>query len=270
MWGSNTTDSDSGRSGGVLGRLFGKDDSRTVRSLDGEGYEVFNVGTDESANIFVYKAPERAYFEDEEEYAPTIRPIAEDVSVAPADDAEEETEVAIQYNDPSEVFSNAIRRPAYDAIDFNQVIVKRSPVRAADLRREAPSVDESDFTKIGAMGGALAVAETSTAAAKPVVNPIPRVENPAFENEADLMPFFVPQLSEDSQFLERRGPFSGPLPRQPGGGARPSYVRRIYSFKGASHRLFPWNCSRSSSCWSSCSRSRASGTASSRGSACPG
>ncbi|MDC7950875.1 hypothetical protein PAA26_02105 [Methanomassiliicoccaceae archaeon COG_1] len=140
MWGSHSTYSGNAQSKSVFGKIFNGSSGlrcadvkagtpvRTVRGLSKEGYEVYNVGTDVSANIYVAKAPEKAYFEDEEEYAPTIRPISEEVFAqsiyeeAPAVQAKARS---FKYTEPVDMFSNARKQPVFEEVDYSQIIIKK-------------------------------------------------------------------------------------------------------------------------------------------------
>lgn len=205
MWGINSTDTGSEGSLNVLEKLFGKNESEdrtpTVRSLDSNGYEVYNVGTGPEANIYVSKPSTRAYFDDDEEFGPTITQISDDVAIISHEEVavEEPADPVIQYDDPAEVFVNAIKRPVYEDIDFNEVIVKKKPSVLETVAPLEGVVEKDDM--LSAYPNAVGVAVTSSAS-EPVRCVRLTEARYSVEDEADLMPFFVPQLSEDFQYFE--------------------------------------------------------------------
>ncbi|MDD2627022.1 MAG: hypothetical protein PHT00_04480 [Candidatus Methanomethylophilus sp.] len=106
----------------------------TRRELDKNGFVIYNVSQDAASSIYVSKPTDRAYFEDEEEYAPVIEPIQEDLGQAPA--APQKAAPAAKekpHQQPADIFVHAKTRPDYEPIDFDElVVIKKHEVRPKD------------------------------------------------------------------------------------------------------------------------------------------
>lgn len=98
-----------------------------AHGLDCNQFAKVDVGS----GIFVPRVSDSRYFDEVPEYTPVIRPVYGE-TVEETEVSESPARNGAGYNDPTELFSNARKRPVYEAIDFNEIVVKKSvPVETA-------------------------------------------------------------------------------------------------------------------------------------------
>ena len=101
-----------------------------ARGLDAGQFD--RVETDSGAAIFVTKVSDSRYFDESPEYTPVIRPIYKD-SLDDFEIPEPAAQNRTYYYEPADMFSNARRRPVYEPVDFNEIVVKQSaPAKEAE------------------------------------------------------------------------------------------------------------------------------------------
>ena len=132
-WGTRTLDALSS----IMGGIFHKDNAKKTPELltEGqpiglkEGFRAIELG---SSKIFVSEPSDKMYFEDETDYGPVIRQSADwpsGISAnAPISDASDSP-----YMEPADMFSNAIKRPAYDKIDLAEIRIRSMPVEETEM-----------------------------------------------------------------------------------------------------------------------------------------
>ncbi len=153
MWKSHS-DSGNARFSGVADRIIslfrgrnGTAENKTAaatpqeaRGLDAGQFD--RVETDSGAAIFVTKVSDSRYFDESPEYTPVIRPIYKD-SLDDFEIPEPAAQNRTYYYEPADMFSNARRRPVYEPVDFNEIVVKQ-PAPAKDAEPEVFSVPAED------------------------------------------------------------------------------------------------------------------------------
>jgi len=117
-------------------------ESSVVKDLSKEGYTRYNIEEDGFADIFVSVPASKAYFEDEEESGPVIRPVQDESFDIPATEIckkiEKPAEV-FEYNEPSELFTMALPRKEQSPVDVNALLIKKKTVVPAGLYTEGSS-----------------------------------------------------------------------------------------------------------------------------------
>ncbi len=91
-----------------------------ARGLDCNQFSRVDVGS----GIFVSRVSDSRYFDEVPEYTPFIKPVCSE-SAEDAEVVERPARGGAAYSDPTELFSNARKRPVYEAIDFNEIVVKK-------------------------------------------------------------------------------------------------------------------------------------------------
>lgn len=167
--------------------LSGKEN---IRGLT-EGYRMVEVGAG-SQKIFISEPTEKVYFEDDEEYAPTIRPLKSDMGEGANLPASQRK--SVRFEEPADLFVNARKRPVYETVDYDQFTIKKRAEPAVGQTAEPESftmevAEEAaptfETVEIEAGAPVVSIEDVEASEEVPVVEAMPEAE-PVVESVQEI------------------------------------------------------------------------------------
>ena len=120
--------------------------SNATKKLNKDGFEVYNVS--EKQEVYVTIQPENAFFEEDEPQMIRMEPgnfvgNGQKESASDALPKFASAKAGMKYEQPADLFQNALRREEYDEIDFTEIIIKSNDNYEEEIA-ETPLFDPTD------------------------------------------------------------------------------------------------------------------------------